>query len=187
MKFSKREILDLIKAWFVISLAFAVLYQDSMRLGYLSLFIVCLFTVGLGFLLHELAHKSVAERYGFFAEFVSFDFMLFIALIGSLFGFIFAAPGAVFIHGNISKKKNGIISVAGPIMNIILAIIFFVMLKINLFNDFSDIGFRINSYLALFNMLPIFMLDGQKVWSWNKGIFFVIIGISVILMLLQFI
>lgn len=187
MKFSRREILDLIKAWLVISLAFAILYIPDINNAYVVVFVICLFTAGLGFLLHELAHKFVAQRYGFFAEFFSFDFMLAIALIGSLFGFIFAAPGAVFIHGNISKKKNGIISLAGPIMNILLAIIFFAMLKINLFSEFSNIGFRINSYLALFNMFPIFMLDGQKVWSWNKGIFFIVIGISAILVFLQFI
>jgi Zn-dependent protease len=186
MKFSKREIFALLKAWIVISLAFAILFYDG-KTNYFIVFLASLLTAGLGFLLHELAHKLIAQRYKLYAEFHSFDFMLLLALAFSFFGFIFAAPGAVFIHGEINKKKNGIISMAGPLTNIGLAIIFFIMLKFNFISFISEFGFRINSLLALFNMIPIMSFDGHKVLEWNKIVFTSIITIAALLVLLQFV
>ena len=41
-------------------------------------------------------------------------------------GIAFAAPGAVYIHGNyISREQNGKISLAGPATNIILRVVLF--------------------------------------------------------------
>ena len=186
MKFSKREIFALLKSWIVISLAFAILFYDSKN-SYFIVFLASLLTAGLGFLLHELAHKLIAQRYGFYAEFYSFDFMLLLALAFSFFGFILAAPGAVFIHGNITKKKNGIISMAGPLTNIVLAVIFLIMMKLSFFSFISEFGFRINSLLALFNMIPIMSFDGHKVLEWNKPIFTLVILIAALLVFLQFV
>ena len=54
--------------------------------------------------------KILAQNYGCFAEFRSYNFMLLIAVFMSFFGFIFAAPGAVIISGPIGKRRNGKIS-----------------------------------------------------------------------------
>ena len=186
MKFSKREIIDLFKAWLLISIAFSILLRESLNNNYFLIFLFVLLTAGLGFLFHELAHKLIAQRFGYFAEFYAFDKMLLIAVIFSFFGFIFAAPGAVFIHGNINKKKNGIISLAGPMTNIILALLFFMLSISDKFSLIGNFGFRINSLLALFNMFPFFGLDGQKVFQWNKIIFTLTISISFILVFLQY-
>ena len=187
MKFSQHELFDLSKAWILISIAFAILFKDSFNKNYFLVFLVVLLSAGLGFLLHELAHKYIAQKYGFFAEFQAFDTMLIVAIIFSFFGFIFAAPGAVIIHGNINKRKNGIISLSGPLTNIILAIIFFMLAGFNIFSFVSNFGFKINSYLALFNMLPFFGLDGQKVFQWNKIIYIILILISFMLVFMQYI
>ena len=87
--------------------------------------------MGLGFLLHQLAHKFVAQKYGCVAEFRAFDQMLYLAVGLAFFvGFIFAAPGAVMIRGYVDRRKNGIISIAGPAVNIMLAVIFLILLNI---------------------------------------------------------
>lgn len=187
MKFSKREIFDLLKAWIAVSIAFTILFKVSLHQGYLVTFVLSLLTVGTGFLLHELGHKFVAQRYKHFAEFKSFDFMLILAIISSFLGFIFAAPGAVFISGNLNKKKNGIISLTGPLINIFLAMLFFVMLKLNFLSLVSDYGFRINSWLALFNLIPVWELDGAKVFRWNKMIYSIFALISLILVFSSFV
>ena len=36
-------------------------------------------------------------------------------------------------------------------------------------------GIQINAMIAAFNMLPISILDGNKVFSWNIPVFFVLI------------
>jgi Zn-dependent protease len=36
-------------------------------------------------------------------------------------------------------------------------------------------GIQINAIIAAFNMLPISILDGRKVWGWNKAVFIVVI------------
>jgi len=167
---SEKEIKDIIKAWLAISAAFGIVLSSSLSGFYINVVIAAL-TVGVGFLLHELGHKFVAQRYGCFAEFRSFDNMLLLAIAMSFFGFVFAAPGAVMISGRINKRKNGIISAAGPLVNIALAIMFLALSFAGLptiFKLVASYGFMINSWLALFNMLPFWLFDGSKVWAWSK-------------------
>ena len=185
MKFSNLEKKELIKAWLAISIAFGIVLKGT-NLGFIQNFILAALTVGVGFLLHELAHKVVAQRYRCWAEFRAFDQMLILAVLMSFFGFVFAAPGAVFIKGFVTKEKNGKISVAGPITNIILALIFYILMQFSYgyLKIIADYGLMINSWLALFNMIPVWNLDGAKVFAWNKIIYFFIVIIALILMIL---
>ena len=185
MKFSKKEIKDLVKAWIIISLIFTIGFgAKELALKSLIIFAMAAFTVGLGFLLHELAHKFVAQRFKCWAEFRSFDQMLGIALLLSFFGFIFAAPGAVMIRGRVDSRKNGLISVAGPIINIILGIIFIIISfsSNKIISMIASYGAEINLFLAIFNMIPFFVLDGAKVWKWNKIVYFITIGVAGLLL-----
>ena len=195
MKFSKREIKDLWIAGFVISLAFAILLSGgykaiiSFNSVILIAFLVAFFTAGIGFLLHELMHKYIAQNYGLRAEFKAFYPGLWLALLFSLFGFILAAPGAVFIKGFITRERNGKISLAGPATNITLAFLFLITLLIikpeGLFGYFVKYGLSINALLAAFNMIPIMPFDGAKVISWNKKIYFIALIISIVLIIIS--
>jgi len=184
---SKRELIDLAKAWIAISIAFALVlggfsmsYEFAMYLG------IAFFTVGLGFLLHELAHKVVAQRYGCFAEFRAWNAMLILMLATSVLGIILAAPGAVLISGPVGKRRNGIISVAGPVVNIVLAIAFlFLFFVLPVGKLVAVNGFTINIWLALFNMIPVWNLDGKKVLAWSKPAYFGVLGASLLLFFAQ--
>src|SRR3989338_7734551 len=199
---STKELIDITKAWFAISLAFGIVL-GGLTIKFYTAFIISAIAVGLGFLLHELSHKFFAQKYGFKAEFRSFDEMLFLAVIMSFFGFVIAAPGAVMIFSNvIDKRKNGIISAAGPLMNIFLALIFLGLtfiftgnltnlnlpikniLELNLGLAILSIGFLVNSWLALFNMIPFWMFDGAKVFKWNKIVYFTVLLIGFALVFL---
>jgi len=187
---SEKEIRDLIKAWIAISIAFAIIMKGSLGLGFYQVFIVASIAVGTGFLLHELGHKIVAQRYGCFAEFRSFDQMLILAILMSYFlGVLFAAPGAVMINGPLGVRRNGKISAAGPVVNLVLAVAFLLLaltipltgiLKATVFY-----GFYINSWLALFNMIPIWNLDGVKILRWNKKAYGAIVAAALLLLFLQ--
>lgn len=187
MKFSSYEQQELLKAWAAVSLAFAILlgggFSGLFTFNFLMMVVVAAITVGIGFLLHELAHKYLAQQYGCWAEFRSDGRMLLFMIALSFFGFIFAAPGAVMIHGMVDRVRNGKISVAGPLTNILLAL-FFGLLSFVLaepFATFSSYGFMINSWLGLFNMLPFWTFDGAKVFAWNKMVFSVVIVIAALL------
>ena len=193
-RFTKKEIRDLIISFIVIALGFTILYSngDYSHIG--LVFPVVMIGVGLGFIFHELGHKFVAMHYGYYAEYELWPTGLIIALDSSFFGFIFAAPGAVVIYSQgMEKKTNGIISIAGPIVNIILGLIFFLIL--GSLGDFvyteagaivyliCVLGTRINFFLAAFNLLPIPPLDGSKVLSWSVPIWLVTFAIAALLVL----
>lgn len=191
IKTSKREIMDIVKALVVISVAFALIYShiSVMRGGISTIFSlsfvvmmgISLVTAGLGFLLHELSHKFVAQKYGCEAEFRAFDMMLFLCLgLAFLVGFIFAAPGAVMISGMITKRENGIVSVMGAVTNYALGFLFLLIgFLIPYLGSITSVGFSINMWLGLFNMIPFGPLDGLKVFYWSKLVWasMVIIGV----------
>jgi len=110
---------------------------------------------------------------------------LMVALGFSLFGFIFAAPGAVMIYpkaaawgtGNLDRQKVGLISVAGPTTNIGLAVLFLVLDIIQPTLLFT-LGAQINIWLALFNLIPFGPLDGAKILKWSKGIWLITIAVA---------
>ena len=190
MKFSSIEKKDLFFAGMMISLAFAILLSGgyrfifSLNFGLFLVFIVAFFTAGIGFLLHEIMHKYVAVSYGLRAEFRANYNMLWIALGASLFGFIFAAPGAVYISGwNITKERNGKISLAGPMTNIVLAIIFLFLLlligKDGILGEILKFGLTINALLGAFNMIPVMPFDGAKIIAWNKKVYYLTLIVAV--------
>ena len=186
---SEKEIKDLVKAWIAISIAFGIVFGGSIISGgFYIAFVISSLTVGIGFLLHELGHKFVAQRYGCFAEFRSFDRMLVLAIIMSFFGFVLVAPGAVMISGPVGIRRNGKISIAGPIVNLVLASLFLASLltiEINLVRVISFYGFIINTWLALFNMIPLWNFDGAKILRWSKVNYGIVVAISLVFMLLR--
>jgi len=160
------EFWDLIAAWLVLSLAFANL------LGGLNInsVLIALFTAGLGFVVHELAHKLFALKFGLDAFFqADFRFLVFAFLL-SFLGFIFAAPGAVYTQGTRTPKQQLLISSAGPISNLGLATIFLFIPGL-----VGSYGQYINAWLALFNMIPFSGLDGQTIYRESKPLFLLIV------------
>ena len=190
-KVTASEIRDLIIAFIFISLSFSILYSghDTSRLSFI--FPIVMVGLGLGFVLHELGHKFASMHFGYWAEFKLWPAGLIFALVSSFFGFVFAAPGAVYTYANygLDDRTNGIISIAGPIVNILLALVFLVI-GISIFPSvFSSsnmqivflicsMGFTTNSYLAVFNLIPISNLDGSKVFNWNIIIWIITIAIA---------
>lgn len=191
IKTSKIELKDISKAWLVLSLAFACIYAGANVLDgtlanifstqFLFLFVVSMFTAGLGFLLHELSHKFVAQHYGCVAEFRAWDQFLYLALgLAVVVGFIFAAPGAVMISGMITRRENGIVSVAGPATNYVLGLLFLGLgFVLPAWASIFLIGYSINMWLGLFNLIPFGNLDGYKVFQWSKVVWgsMVVIGV----------
>ncbi len=183
--FTKNEIRDLIISVFALTLIF-----NSFNLNVNAL-VTTLFIVVIAFFSHEMSHKFVAQHYGCDAEYKMWPLGLVLGLITALIpgGFVIAAPGAVYISpyrkgfafrvANLTKKNYGIISLSGPLVNIVIA------------SSLSLLGFlypldlfgltaRISFFLAFFNLLPIPPMDGSKIINWDKKIWVLVFAISLI-------
>jgi Zn-dependent protease len=198
-RITRREEADLFVAWMAIALSFTIINITPYGLlgpvvsidpvNALKYFAIALLTVGIGFLLHEMAHKFMAIRYGYWAEFVKDNSMLLVAVImAALVGFVFAAPGATVIYSpegrGLTREQDGIISAAGPVINLVLCALFAVLffmaggvaaVHTSLLAQLGLAGIQINAMIAAFNLLPISILDGRKVMAWNFPVFLVLV------------
>ncbi len=194
VQFDRRELRDLSVAWLALGLAFTFFLAPQEALqptpaalsGLTDLFAASMLTAGTAFLLHELAHKVVAVRFGQTAAFRADYGLLALAVASGLAGFLFAAPGAVYHRGRITDRQNGLVAVAGPVTNLALAVGFLVPLFLTggLVAEVARLGVLVNVFLAAFNMLPVGPLDGRTVLDWHPvpfaGVLLVAVGFGVV-------
>ncbi len=175
-RFSRREIIEISISVLVLSLAFTIVLTrgdwglEGFILNFLLFYGLCLVLVTLSFIPHELGHKFLAQKYGAWSEYRMSGRGLLMSLMISFFGFLIAAPGAVYINGRIDEEQNGKISAAGPMVNILISAIAIVSLQfvtgmwtVNLLNFLA----YLNAMLAIFNLIPLYPLDGSKVVKWS--------------------
>jgi len=106
--------------------------------------VVCLF---ISILIHELAHAFIALQKNYFVSEVKIDV---------LYGF------ASMDISNIPERDSWKIALAGPVSNLILSVI---AVLIGSFYDFEFLSqlFVINILLFMFNILPIYPMDGGRI------------------------
>jgi Zn-dependent protease len=144
---------------------------------------------GAGFIIHELAHKAVAQRYGLWAEFRLGMFGALLTAFSIVSPVKIIAPGAVVIAGNTTPDRVGRTAVAGPIINILLAALLFGLAQIIQPSGLLAAvlaGAAVNAFIALFNLIPFGVLDGLKVFRWNKPIWLVLFALSALLTALYY-
>ncbi|MDM7912212.1 MAG: site-2 protease family protein [Methanotrichaceae archaeon] len=191
---SKSEIIDLSLSLVALVAAFSILGER--QVPGIDIITISAVGAGSGFLLHELAHKFAAQRYGYWAEYrANWAGLVFMVVIAFM-GIIFAAPGAVWmgkagsaapLYGDEvnpeqlkkEKREQLWIALAGPMTNIALTILFFLLLVSGVINSRWGFGAAyyalfINLTLAAFNLLPFGPLDGAKVFSASRPIWAIV-------------
>ena len=140
------------------------------------------------FVSHELAHKASAKHFGMWAEFrlsLLGITLTALSIISPLIKII--SPGAVMISGAADRRTIGKIAFAGPLINVILALLLYTA-AFQIQN--GSLGFMLlqgaalSAWMAAFNLIPVSMLDGAKVLWWSKPIWAVGFGISAALSLI---
>lgn len=148
----------------------------TMLIGFVALF-------SASFFIHEMAHKLVAQKEGYWAEFrlTLVGAALTLLSIMPIF-FKIISPGAVMISGAANKQHIGRISIAGPATNIALSTIFLgVSILVPGYSSIMLLGAAFNSWIALFNLIPYGIFDGLKIFAWSKRIWVLAFGASLAL------
>ena len=186
-------------------------FQDLV--GLRTIIVESLVVVFFAFVLHELAHRIAARRYGFHAVYHVWIPGLILAMGAAMFGFLFAAPGGVHIQIGQNTVENraklGKSALAGPIVNMVLVVVFAVLTFafmyfvdsyltgtgksvsqlapwVNTFFGICVIGVQINAWLAFFNLIPFGSFDGYKVFQWNKKVWIIVFIVSIALFVLTY-
>ncbi len=192
------ELIDLALSFIALTAAFAILWPGT--IPSIEILLISGLGAGSGFILHEMAHKVVAQRYGYWAEYRANRPWLVAIIFMAMMGFIFALPGAVMIrkstpvgtasgwYGDEGRDERSDllrIAIAGPLTNIVFAIVFFAILVslprsswLALSAAYSAL--MINLTLAAFNLLPFGPLDGRKIYQGNPLIWLAV-GVPTIL------
>ena len=194
--FSKTEISHLTQATIAFAVAIGFMFSGGVfgALSNTTHFVVYtilgLLTFTPGFIIHEIAHKIQARKYGCWAEFrASPGGLRFGVILAALIGVVFMAPGAVMVAGNTTREQFGKIALAGPVSNVVLwciGLAFAVTFGApNIASPSDTIIFywmMANGILGALNMLPFGPLDGKKIRTWSVPVFWIwlIICISMV-------
>ncbi len=169
IKFSKIEMLHLLVATILVTaVGLSIRNYSHIALEFLIVFVSA-------FLVHEMAHKLLAQFYGSWAEFRTNLYGLVVTGMSTIpfIPFKFIAPGAVMVDLS-DRSKFGRVAFVGPLTNLAMGFIFW-LLTYQFSADYLRIGAVFNSWIALFNLFPFGNLDGQKIFSWNKIVWILMI------------
>jgi Zn-dependent protease len=121
--------------------------------------------------IHEFAHALVAFKLGDptpkLQGRVTLNPLAHLDPLGSLlmilFGFGWGKPVEYDIYNlNHPKRDTGLISIAGPLSNILLGVVLIILSRVFNIQELMLVAY-INFFLAFFNLIPIYPLDGFNV------------------------
>jgi len=94
------------------------------------------------------------------------------------------------IAGSIDRETAGKTAIAGPLTNIVLStiILAFALYPLNQgIQTVAMLSAAWNAWIALINVIPFGILDGLKVFMWNKAVWSAVFMASIALTIFTFI
>ena len=135
------------------------------------------------FFAHEFAHKYVAQRRGLWAEFrltLWGAALTLVSLLTPLFKIV--SPGMVMVSGYARHGDMGKISVAGPAANLVLsAVLLGLAFLPTSYAGIFVFSALFNAWIALFNLIPVGILAGYKIFSWDKRVWGLMFAVALAL------
>jgi hypothetical protein len=125
--------------------------------------------------LHDFAHRYFATRHGCDADIQFWGLGTIIMFLTAwLYGNAFAQSyrNLVKREGKEEIHEIGIEMVAGPVVSIILMLLFLAFIPLGgLWGVAGGVGFSINLITAVYSLMPIETMDGLGIWKWSRGIY----------------
>jgi len=199
LNFEKKEIKDIIISSISICLMF--LAKDWLNINPKYLinlgmnFIIVIFVL----FVRLIVQKKVAKKYDCKVEY-SFNYALFLigvvlAVLTPTYSILMPIAGTITISSalyarlghkfvNITTNEKGKIALFGSFVNIVLVFIAVLLKPLNLV--FFEQFIKINLLMALFNMLPFPLLDGEKVIWWNRLVWLIALLIPLFLLFFSY-
>ena len=189
--YNKNELRDIVIAVAALTIIFAFPHYYFLPIAFVA--------VVVAFLFHELAHRYVARKFGAVSYFKLWPQGLMMGFLLLIFGFRAAAPGAVVVQPyrysrwryrvtHLTVNEWGWIAVAGPIMNIVCAIVFATIAFLVPSIAFeANYIFLVSAVLGAFNLIPFGPLDGAKVMRWKMWFWAFLFVISAVLIFFAYI
>lgn len=168
---SRRELLIAIVCIFILGAVFA--YAKVFRLT-LDVFVMFILAAGLTTVIHELAHRYFARRYNAETEFKFWDIGTISLLLTSLvFKTPMGQPGRNITNkqGELSPKVQGLISLAGPVASLLLALLFLLLMSIDIRQvNLGLTGFKMSMLACVYSLMPFEPMEGMRILKWNKPV-----------------
>ena len=183
------DIVEIAKAWAGTTIAYAIVQTGVANLlspQFIEQLLVASIVCGVGFVVHEVAHRQVARHFGASAHFAADNRWLLLSLLISFAGIFIAAPGAVWHTGVNDKRRLGLIALAGPLSNLVLALVFLLIYPVayilrwdfDLLYVICMVGVGFNAWIGLFNLIPNGPFDGAKVLAWSTNVYVAMLAVA---------
>ncbi|MEM1986112.1 MAG: AN1-type zinc finger domain-containing protein [Nitrososphaeria archaeon] len=185
ISFSPREKLELLFATAIVSLVGMSFLGWSLNVLELPF---ALIAFAFSFLAHEIAHKISALREGLIAFFKLDTVGIILTFISTFSPLKIIAPGSVVILGYLDLRAMGKISLFGPLTNIVIGSILYPLRFFSVpFSNAVNAICMLNLWIALFNLIPLGVLDGKKIFVWDKRVWLIAFSITLCLLLSTYI
>ncbi len=200
IKFTKEEIRNLLISIIVISTLFTI--NMTQKIGWtnteiINILIITLILFSISFIAKIYSQKYLARKYHYHIEYKIWGYGIIFAIVTMLLNIFIITPG-YFKYGLYDRiateEEKAKIAIIGPAANMILAVIFLIALIIlkstlttsAIIKLAMLIGFYINTYMAVFNLIPFMALDGIKIVEYDLKMWIVPMIISVVLLIITF-
>ncbi|MFA6333561.1 MAG: PKD domain-containing protein [Methanoregula sp.] len=164
----------------VLMVAVAYILADRAELT-LQIVLIYMIVGAVSVVLHDFAHRYFATRHGCDADIRFWGLGTVIMFLTAwLYGNAFAQPYRNLVNRDAKSeledtREIGIEMVAGPVMSIILMVIFLGMVQLGgIWAVAGGVGFVINLITAVYSLIPISTMDGGAIWRWNRALYLVL-------------
>ena len=199
-KYTKEEIKNILLTIIIISILFTIHMTQKTQwtqTNFINILILTIIIFTISLLAKIYSQKLLAQKYHYHIEYKIWGYGIVFAVVTMLLNIFIITPG-YFKYGLYDRiatsQEKAKIALMGPTVNIVLAVIFLIPILVTK-TTLTDmilvklallIGYYINTYMAVFNLIPFMKLDGLKIFEHDIKMWIIPMIISIILIIISF-